>query len=33
MQRIFGLAGGAEVSVKVQQDGFHGTGAGIDAEK
>jgi hypothetical protein len=33
MQRIFGLADRAEVSAKVQQDGFHGAGSGIDAEQ
>jgi hypothetical protein len=33
MERVFGLADGAEVSAKVQQDGFHGTGSGIDAEE
>jgi hypothetical protein len=33
MERIFGLASGAEASAKVQQDGFHGTGSDIDAEE
>jgi hypothetical protein len=33
MERIFGLADGAEVSAQVQQDGFHGTGSGIEAEQ
>jgi hypothetical protein len=33
MQRIFGLADSAQVSAKVQQDGFHGTGSDIDAEE
>jgi hypothetical protein len=33
MQRILGLADSAEVSAKVQQDGFHGTGSDIDAEE
>jgi hypothetical protein len=33
MQRIFGLADRAQVSVKVQKDGFHGTGSDIDAEE
>jgi hypothetical protein len=33
VQRILGLADRAEVSAKVQQDGFHGTGSDIDAEE
>jgi len=33
MERIFGVADGAKASAKVQQDGFHGTGSDIDAEK
>jgi hypothetical protein len=32
VQRIFGLADGAEVAAQVQQDGFHGAGSDIDAE-
>jgi hypothetical protein len=33
MEWILGLADGAEVSAKVQQDGFHGAGSDIDAEE
>jgi len=33
MKRIFGLADGAEVSAKVQKNGLHGTGSGIDSEQ
>jgi hypothetical protein len=33
MQRILRLADGAEVSAKVQKNGLHGTGSGIDSEK
>jgi hypothetical protein len=33
MQRVFSLADRAEVSAKVQQDGFHGAGSDIDAEE
>ena len=33
MQRILRLANGAEVSAKVQKNGLHGTGSGIDSEQ
>jgi hypothetical protein len=33
VERIFGLADRAQVSAKVQQDGFHGAGSDIDAEQ
>jgi hypothetical protein len=32
MQRVFRAADGAQVAAKVQQDGFHRTGSGIDAK-
>jgi hypothetical protein len=33
MERILGLADGAEASAKVQQDGLRRTGSDIDAEE
>jgi hypothetical protein len=33
MEWIFRGADGAEVSAKVEQDRFHGTGSGIEAEQ
>jgi len=33
MQRILRLADSAEVSAKVQKNGLHGTGSGIDSEQ
>jgi hypothetical protein len=33
MQRVFGLPSRTEVTAKIQQDGFHGTGSDVDAEE